>query len=203
MIPTREDALALFRKYNESDSLYRHALAVEAVLRHFAVKYNEDAGKWGIIGLIHDLDWEKWPEEHCRRTEEILKEENWPEDWIRAVLSHGWGLVTDIEPVHEMEKVLYTIDELTGLITATALMRPSRSLMDLTSKSVKKKWKDKRFSAGVNRELIDKGAAMLGMERTELIDETIAGMRNVAEELNLPGSPGPEDFPPPDLVKTS
>ena len=185
MTPNREDALTLFRKYNDNDSLYRHALAVEAVLRHFAVKYGEDTEKWGIIGLIHDLDWDKWPEEHCRKTEEILKEENWPEDWTRAVLSHGWGLVTDIEPVHVMEKVLYTIDELTGLITATALMRPSRSLMDLTSKSVKKKWKDKRFSAGVNREIIDTGAAMLGMERTELIDETIAGMRNVAAELGL------------------
>ena len=200
MIPTREDALALFRKHNESDSLYRHALAVEAVLRQFADKYGEDADKWGIIGLIHDLDWDKWPEEHCRKTEEILKEENWPDDWIRAVLSHGWGLVTDIEPIHVMEKVLYAIDELTGLITATALMRPSRSLMDLTSKSVKKKWKDKRFSAGVNRELIDKGAAMLGLERNELIDETIAGMRNVAAELLLLGSPGPENLTPPDLV---
>ncbi len=185
MTPTREEALVLFRKYNESDSLYRHALAVESVLRHFAVKYGEDPEKWGIIGLIHDLDWEKWPDEHCLKTEEILKEEGWPEDWIRGVVSHGWGLVTEVEPVHIMEKVLYTIDELTGLITATALMRPSKSLMDLGAKSVKKKWKDKRFSAGVNRELIDQGAAMLGMERGELIDETIAGMRNAAEELGL------------------
>ncbi len=185
MEPTREEALILFKKYNEGESLYRHALAVEAVMRHFAVKYGEDPEKWGIIGLIHDLDWEKWPDEHCIKTEELLKKEGWPEDWIRAVVSHGWGLVTEVEPELTMEKVLYTIDELTGLITATALMRPSKSLMDLGAKSVKKKWKDKRFSAGVNREIIDNGAAMLGIERTELIDETIAGMRNAAVELGL------------------
>jgi len=185
MAPTREEALALFKKYNESESLYKHALAVEAVMRHFAEKYGEDPEKWGIIGLIHDLDWEKWPEEHCKKTEEILKAEGWPEDWIRAVMSHGWGLVTEVEPVHVMEKVLFSVDELTGLITATALVRPSRSLMDLTAKSVKKKWKDKAFSAGVNREVIDKGAAMLGIERTELIAETIAGMRKAAAELGL------------------
>ncbi len=185
MEPTREEALILFKKYNEGESLYRHALAVEAVMRHFAVKYGEDPEKWGIIGLIHDLDWEKWPDEHCIKTEELLKKEGWPEDWIRAVVSHGWGLVTEVEPELTMEKVLYTIDELTGLITATALMRPSKSLMDLGAKSVKKKWKDKRFSAGVNREIIDNGAAMLGIERTELIDETIAGMRTAASELGL------------------
>jgi predicted hydrolase (HD superfamily) len=185
MIPSRDDALALFRKYNESQSLFRHALAVEAVMRHFAQKHGEDVDKWGIIGLIHDLDWDKWPDEHCLKTEEILKSEDWPEDWIRAVVSHGWGLVTDVEPVHVMEKVLYATDELTGLITATALMRPSKSLMDLTSKSVMKKWKDKRFSAGVNRDIIDQGVAMLSLERTELINETIAGMRTVAAELDL------------------
>jgi putative nucleotidyltransferase with HDIG domain len=185
MIPSRDDALALFRKYNGSQSLYRHALAVEAVMRHFAQKHGEDVDKWGVIGLIHDLDWDKWPDEHCLKTEEILKSEDWPEDWIRAVVSHGWGLVTEVEPVHVMEKVLFATDELTGLITATALMRPSKSLMDLTSKSVMKKWKDKRFSAGVNREIIDQGAAMLGLERTELINETIAGMRTAAAELDL------------------
>lgn len=187
MIPVRENALSLFLKHNQSDSLYRHALAVEAVMRHFAALFGEDEGKWGIIGLIHDLDWEKWPGEHCRKTAEILREEQWPEEWIRAVVSHGWGLVSDVEPELKMEKVLYATDELTGLITATALMRPSRSLMDLTSKSVMKKWADKRFSAGVNRELIDQGAAMLGMERGALIDQTIAGMQKVAADLNLAG----------------
>ena len=187
MIPTRDDALALFRKYNRSESLYRHAIAVEAAMRYFAQEYGENPEKWGIIGLIHDLDWEKWPEEHCRRSEAILTEAGWPEDWIRAVMSHGWGLVTDVEPVHIMEKVLYTVDELTGLITATALMRPSKSLMDLELRSVKKKWKDKRFSEGVRRDIIDKGAAMLGLERDSVIEKTIAGMRRAAGELGLAG----------------
>ena len=185
MEPTREQAEKLFLEHNQSESLYRHALAVEAVMRHFAGKYDEDPDKWGIIGFIHDLDWEKWPEEHCRRSAQLLEDAGWPEDWIRAVVSHGWQLVTDVKPEHVMEKVLYAIDELTGLITATAVMRPSKSLMDLEARSVKKKWKDKSFSAGVNRDVIDTGAQMLGLERTELIDETIAGMRKAAEALGL------------------
>ncbi len=185
MKPTREQAEKLFCKYNQSDSLYRHAVAVEAVMRYFAGEYGEDAEKWGIIGFVHDLDWEEWPEEHCKKTKELLEADGWPEDWIRAVMSHGWGLVTDVEPVHVMEKVLYAVDELTGLITATALMRPSKSLMDLEARSVVKKWKDKGFSAGVNRDVIDKGAAMLGLERSELINKTIAGMRIVAADLGL------------------
>lgn len=187
MIPSREDAEKLFREHNDSESLYRHALAVEATMRHFAEKYGEDAEKWGIIGFIHDLDWQRWPEIHCQKTEELLKQAEWPEDWIRAVLSHGWGLVSDVKPEHIMEKVIYAIDELTGLITATALMRPSKSLMDLEAKSVLKKWKDKGFSAGVDRSVIDKGAEMLGMERRELIEETIAAMRKVAAALGLSG----------------
>ena len=187
MIPNREQAVELFRKHNDSESLYRHAVAVESVMRYFAGYYDEDEEKWGIIGFIHDLDYGKWPDEHCKKTAELLEAEDWPEDWIRAVVSHGWGICTDVEPVHTMEKVLFTIDELTGLISATALMRPSKSLMDLEAKSVKKKWKDKRFSAGVDRDLIDKGAAMLGLERTELITHTIAGMRTAAEELGLNG----------------
>jgi len=185
VIPTRENALALFKQYNESESLYRHALSVEAVMRYFAVEYGEDEDKWGIIGLVHDLDWDRWPQEHCSKTKEILEEEKWPKNWIRAVLSHAWGFVTDIEPEHVMEKVLYAIDELCGLVTATALMRPSRSLMDLSASSVKKKWKDKSFAAGVNREIIDRGAAMLGLERNQLIEKTIEGMRVVASELGL------------------
>lgn len=185
MTPTREQAEELFRKYNETESLYRHALAVEAVMRYFAAEYDEDPEKWGIIGFMHDLDWEKWPDEHCKKSQELLTEAGWPEDWIHAVMAHGWGLVTDVEPVHVMEKVLYTIDELTGLITATALMRPSKSLMDLEAKSVKKKWKAKGFAAGVNREVIDRGAALLGIERGDLIEKTIAGMRTVAPSLGL------------------
>jgi len=156
-------------------------------MRHFAALYDEDVEKWGIIGLIHDLDWEKWPEQHCRKTAEILTQEEWPEDWIRSVISHAWGLVSDVKPQLRMEKVLYTIDELTGLITATALMRPSQSLMDLGARSVKKKWTDKRFAAGVNREVITKGIAMLEVERDEVIEQTIIGMRNAAAVLNLAG----------------
>ena len=126
---------------------------------HFADLYNaEDKEMWGVVGLIHDLDFEMYPEEHCKKTKEILEERNWPEDYIRAVVSHGWNICTEVEPLSDLENVLYTIDELTGLIYATALMRPSKSILDLTAKSVKKKWKDKGFAAGVNREIIDQGA---------------------------------------------
>lgn len=186
--PTREEAYELLRKYVNEDSLVKHALTVEAVMGHFAEKFGEeDVEKWKIIGLIHDLDFEKYPEKHCQVTEEILKEENWPEDYIRAVLSHGYGICTDVEPKETMEKVIYTIDELTGLISATALMRPSKSIMDLTPKSVKKKWKQKSFAAGVDRDVIQNGADMLGMDLTEVMEETIAGMRKVAEEIGLRG----------------
>ncbi len=186
--PTRDEAWALLQKYNKDETVLKHALAVEAVMHHFAEKFREeDPEKWRVIGLIHDLDYEMYPEEHCRKTQEILEEEGWPEDYIRAVLSHGWKICTDVEPVERMEKVLYTIDELTGLIVATALMRPSRSIMDLTAKSVKKKWKQKGFAAGVKREVIEEGAQMLEMELTEIIEETIRGMQNVAEELGLKG----------------
>ena len=186
-IPTREQALNLLKKYNKNENLIKHALAVEGVMRYFARKRDEEEEKWGIIGLIHDLDYEQFPEEHCRKTEEILKENNWPQEYIRAVVSHGWGICSDVEPKTELEKVLYAIDELTGLVVTTALVRPSKSVMDLNAKSVKKKWKDKRFAAGVDRSIIDKGAQMLGMERTELITDTIMGMRKVAEEIGLKG----------------
>ena len=186
-IPTREKAFNLLKKYNKNENLIKHALAVEGVMRYFARKREENEEKWGIIGLIHDLDYEQFPEEHCRKTEEILKENNWPQEYIRAVVSHGWGICSDVEPKTELEKVLYTIDELTGLVATTALVRPSKSVMDLKANSVKKKWKDKRFAAGVDRSIIDKGAQMLGMERTELITDTIMGMREVAEEIGLKG----------------
>jgi predicted hydrolase (HD superfamily) len=155
---------------------------------HFAELFGEDKEKWGIIGLIHDLDYEKYPDEHCTKTREILMERDWPEDYIRAVVSHGWGICSDVEPVEKMEKVLYTIDELTGLITATALMRPSKSILDLTTKSVRKKWKQKSFAAGVDRGIIEKGAQMLGMELGEVIGETIKGMQKVADEIGLKGN---------------
>jgi predicted hydrolase (HD superfamily) len=186
-IPTREQAFALLNQYNNNESLIKHALAVEGVMRYFARKRKENEEKWGIVGLIHDLDYEQFPEEHCRKTEEILKKNNWPQEYIRAVVSHGWGICSDVEPKTELEKVLYAVDELTGLVVTTALVRPSKSLMDLKAKSVKKKWKDKRFAAGVDRSIIEKGAKMLGMELTELITDTIMGMREVAEKIGLKG----------------
>jgi len=188
-IPTRKEAYALLEEFNESESLIKHGLAVEGVMRYAARKRGFDEEKWGIIGLVHDLDYERYPEEHCARTKEILEARDWPEDYIRAIISHGWGLVTDVKPEHEMEKVLYAIDELTGLITAVALVRPSKSLFDLKVKSVMKKWKDKSFAAGANRDVIKQGAEMLGIEITELVEETIAGMREVASELGLDGRP--------------
>mgnify|MGYP000698522547 FL=1 len=184
---TREKAFELFKEYNKDESHIKHALAVEAVMRHFAELFNEDVEKWGIIGLIHDLDYELYPDEHCKKVREILAEKNWPEDYIRAIESHGWKICTDVEPMHVMEKVLYTVDELTGLITATALMRPSRSILDLEVKSVKKKWKQKSFAAGVNREVIEEGAKLLGMELDKVIEETIKGMQKVAENIGLKG----------------
>ena len=187
-VPTREEAFALLKKYNQNESLIKHALAVEGVMRYFARQRGEDEEKWGTIGLIHDLDYEQFPDQHCKKTEEILRENNWPEEYIRAVVSHGWGLCTDVKPESEMEKVLFTIDELTGLVVTTALVRPSKSVMDVKTKSVKKKWKDKRFAAGVDRSIIEKGAAMLGMELSDLINDTIMGMREVADEIGLKGN---------------
>jgi len=187
--PTRETALALLKEFNQSESLIKHALAVEAVMRRFARQRDQDEEKWGVGGLVHDLDYEKFPEQHCRKTEEILRERRWPEEYIRAVVSHGWGICSDVKPESEMEKVLFAIDELTGLVTTSALVRPSKSVLDMEASSVKKKWKDKRFAAGVDRSIIEKGAAMLGMELPALITETILGMREVAEGIGLKGTP--------------
>jgi len=185
--PTRERALQLLYEYNDTESLRNHGKAVESVMRHFARELGEDEDKWGIIGLVHDLDWEKYPEEHCAKTTAILEEEGWPTEWIRAIRSHAWGMFTDDKPEHTMEKVLYTIDELTGLVTATALVRPSRSVLDMKVKSVTKKWKEKSFAAGANREVIQAGAEMLGRPLNEIIEGTIAGMRTVAGEIGLAG----------------
>jgi len=187
-IPTREDAFDLLKKYNKTESLIKHALAVEGVMRYMARKRNANEEKWGVVGLIHDLDYEQFPDQHCKKTEEILRDSDWPEEYIRAVVSHGWGICSDVKPETEMEKVLYAIDELTGLVVTTALVRPSKSVMDLKTKSVKKKWKDKRFAAGVDRSIIENGAEMLGVEIPELITDTIAGMQEVAEEIGLKGS---------------
>ena len=157
-------------------------------MRYFARKRGEDEEKWGTIGLIHDLDYEQFPDQHCKKTEEILRQNDWPEDYIRAVVSHGWGICTDVKPETEMEKVLYAIDELTGLVVTSALVRPSKSVMDMKAKSVKKKWKQKQFAAGVDRSIIENGAEMLGVELSELITDTIMGMRDVAEEIGLKGN---------------
>lgn len=183
--PTRADALKLLKQYNQSESLIKHALAVEGVMRHMARKYGEDEEKWGVIGLIHDLDYEKYPEQHCVKTREILEENDWPAEYVRAVISHGWGLCIDVEPRTRLEKTLYAIDELSGLVTACALVRPSKSVMDLKPKSVRKKWKQKGFAAGANREVIARGAEMLGVELNELFADVITGMRDVAPEIGL------------------
>ena len=186
-VPTRDDAFRLLREYNKSESLIKHALAVEGVMRYMARKHGEDEEKWGVIGLIHDLDYEKYPDQHCNKTEEILRDHHWPEEYIRAVISHGWGICTDVEPLTRVEKMLYAIDELTGLVVTAALVRPSKSVMDMKAKSVKKKWKNKRFAAGVDRSIITRGAEMLDVELTELITDTIMGMREVADSIGLKG----------------
>lgn len=183
--PTREAALALLLQHNSNPSLINHAKAVEAVMRYLAHKWGEDEEKWGVIGLVHDLDYERFPEAHCKKTQELLEVNGWPAEYIRAVLAHGWGICTAVEPQSRLEKTLYTIDELTGLVTACALVRPSRSVRDLEVSSVKKKWKDKGFAAGVNREVIARGAGLLGMELDQVIGEVIAGMREAAAELGL------------------
>ncbi len=183
--PRYEEALALLKEYNQAENLIRHAYAVEGAMRYFARSMGEDEEKWGVIGLVHDLDYEKFPDQHCIKSPEIFKERGWPDEYIRAVASHGWGKCTDVEPRTQLEKVLFAIDELTGLIVAVALVRPSRSLTDLEPRSVMKKWKDKTFAAGVDRSVIEKGASMLGLDLNELIDRTIKGMREVASKIGF------------------
>ncbi|MFO7621858.1 MAG: hydrolase [Bacteroidales bacterium] len=187
IVPSREQAFALLKKYNKSESHIRHALAVEGVMRYMAAKAGEDGEKWGIIGLIHDLDWEMYPDQHCKMTEKILSENRWPAEYIRAVMSHGWGLVTEVEPHSLLEKTIFAVDELTGLVATSALVRPSKSVLDMESRSVRKKWNDKRFAAGVDRSVIEKGAEMLGVSLDDLITDCIMGMREVAEETGLKG----------------
>jgi predicted hydrolase (HD superfamily) len=184
-IPTYDEALSLHKEFNKSESLLKHAYSVEGVMRYMARKRGEDEGKWGIIGLVHDLDYERFPEQHCKKSREILEERGWPEDYVRAIVSHGWGICSDVEPQAEMEKILYTVDELTGFITAVAIIRPSKSVADLEAKSVMKKWKDRSFAAGVDRSVIEKGAVMLGLELRELITDVIMGMRDVADRIGL------------------
>lgn len=186
--PTRDEAWALLCRHTASDALRKHALAVEAVMRHFAPRYGGDPELWGVVGLVHDLDYEQFPDEHCVQTARILGEEGWPEPLIRAAISHAYGICTDVEPRSDLEKVLFAVDELTGLVTAAALVRPSRSVLDLEPSSVRKKWTNARFAAGVDRAHIERGAERLGMPLEELIAETLAGMRARAESLGLAGA---------------
>jgi len=184
-IPTYDEALSLFKEFNQDESLLKHAYSVDGVMRYMARKADEDEEKWGIVGLVHDLDYERFPEQHCSKTKEILEERGWPEEYVRAIVSHGWGICSNVEPQSKMEKTLYTIDELTGLISAVALVRPSKSVADLEARSVMKKWKDKAFAAGVNRSVIEKGTVMLEMELPELVTDVIMGMRQVADKIGL------------------
>lgn len=182
---SRADAYALLRKYNQDPFHIQHALTVEGVMKWYAKElgFGEDAEYWGIVGLLHDIDFEQFPDQHCIKAPELLREGGVGEDIIHAVCSHGYKLTVDIKPEHEMEKVLYAADELTGLIWATALMRPSKSVQDLEVKSLKKKYKSKGFAAGCSREVIQFGADLLGWELAELMEKTILAMRSCEAEI--------------------
>ena len=180
-IPTREEAWELLTRYNQDAFHLQHAETVEGIMRYFARKlgYEQEEDFWGIAGLLHDQEKKKYPEEHCVKSQEIMREEGIDESLIHATASHGYGLVVDVKPEKEMEKVLFAVDELSGLIWAAALVRPSKSVQDLELKSVKKKFKDKRFAAGCSRDVIEKGAEMLGWSLDDLISETILAMRSL------------------------
>ena len=179
MAYTRQQAWDLLTQYNKGEFHLKHACIVADVMRWYAEQlgYGEEADFWEAVGLLHDLDFEQWPEQHCIKEQELLRQRGVDERLIHAVASHGYGLTVDIAPEHEMEKVLYAADELTGLIGAAALMRPSKSVSDLEVKSVKKKYKDKKFAAGCSREVIERGAAMLGWELDTLMEKTIQAIR--------------------------
>jgi predicted hydrolase (HD superfamily) len=178
MIPTRHRAQEIFREFNQSEALIRHAEQVASVMEHFAQIAGDDPDLWWVVGLLHDLDYEKYPEEHCQKVRELLAAKDVDELIIRAVVSHGWGLCSDVEPLSRLEKTLYAIDELTGLIYAASLMRPSKSVADMEIKSVKKKLKDKAFAAKVDRTIIHSGAQRLGLDLDDLIAATLQGLKN-------------------------
>lgn len=184
-ILTRDEAFALLCEYNSEPFHIVHARTVEAVMRYFSVKlgYEDEVDFWGLVGLLHDLDFERYPDEHCKKSQEIMRERGLDERLIRATASHGYGLVSDIAPEHEMEKILFATDELTGLIGAAALMRPSKSVRDMELPSLRKKFKDKRFAAGCDREVIASGAQLLGWELERLLSETLQAMRETEAEL--------------------
>lgn len=181
---TREEAMALLKKYNQEPFHIQHALTVEGVMRWFAKENQEDEEFWGIAGLLHDVDFEKWPDQHCKKAPELLAEIGASEELVHAVCSHGYGICSDVEPELLMEKIMFAADELTGLIWAAALMRPSKSVMDMEVKSIKKKFKDKRFAAGCSREIIQRGADMLGWELSELFEKTLEAMRSCEADVN-------------------
>ena len=188
MKPTREEALVLLRRHNRDESHIKHALAVEGTMRYFARKMGGDEELWGVVGILHDIDWEKTmsdPARHCHLAPDLLREAGVDDGIIRAVQAHGWGICTDVTPESDMEKVLFTIDELTGLIVTAGLVRPSKSLSDLELKSVKKKWKDKAFARGVDRDIIQKGADMLGIPLDTVIEDTILALRPIENEIGL------------------
>lgn len=182
---TREEAFKLLKKYNQDRFHIQHALTVEGVMKWFAKElgYQEEEEYWGIVGLLHDIDFEQFPEQHCIKAPELLREAGVSEDIIHAVCSHGYALTVDVKPEHEMEKVLYAVDELTGLIGAVALMRPSKSVQDMEVKSVKKKYKSSNFAAGCSREVIQRGVDMLGWDLSDLIQKTIYAMRSCESEI--------------------
>lgn len=185
-VPSREQAFELVKKYNKDPFHVKHAMTVEGVVKWFAedLGYGDEADFWGLCGLLHDVDFENWPEEHCKKAPELLAEIDCDESIVHAVCSHGYGICSDVEPTHEMEKVLFATDELTGLIGAAALMRPSKSCKDMEVKSLKKKFKDKKFAAGCDRDIIRRGAEMLGWELDQLFEKTILAMRTVEDEVN-------------------
>lgn len=188
-IPTRDEALAILRQYNQSESLQKHALAVEAVMLHFAGIYQApNPHVWGVIGLLHDLDYEMYPEQHCVKTAEILEGLGIDGTITRAAVSHGYGICSEVKPESAAEKVLYTIDELTGLIAAAVLMRPTQSILDFSVKSLKKKFKTSSFAAGVDRSIITRGAAAMGWELDEVFTQTIIGMQKAADRLGMTGN---------------
>lgn len=180
----REEAFEILKKYNKDEFHIRHALTVEGVMRYFAKELNEDVEYWGNVGLLHDVDFELYPEEHCKKCIELLRENNADESIIHSICSHGYGLCTDVKPEHIMEKVLFATDELTGLIWAAAKMRPSKSVMDMELSSLKKKFKDKKFAAGCSRDVIIKGAEQLGWDLDTLLEKTILAMREDEAKIN-------------------
>ena len=182
---TREQAWELLTQYNKEPFHLRHAITVEHVMGWYAdvLGYGDQVGFWSLVGLLHDLDFEMWPEEHCIKSQELMRQAGIDESLIHATASHGWGHRVDVKPEHEMEKVLYACDELTGLIGAAALMRPSRSVGDMELKSLKKKFKDKKFAAGCSRDVIAQGAQMLGWELDELLEKTLQAMQAVEEHV--------------------